>query len=35
MFVEKWFILEEFLKILLLISWSLPDDEVTVCPPKR
>ena len=25
-FVKKWYILEEFLSILRLISWSLPDD---------
>ena len=26
-FVKKWYILKEFLPILWLISWSLPDDE--------
>ena len=26
-FVKKWYILEELLPILRLISWSLPDDE--------
>ena len=26
-FVKKWYILKEFLPILRLISWSLPDDE--------
>ena len=25
--LKKWYILEEFLPILRLISWSLPDDE--------
>ena len=25
--LQKWYILEEFLPILGLISWSLPDDE--------
>ena len=25
--LKKWYILEEFLPILGLISWSLPDDE--------
>ena len=25
--VKKWYILEELLPILRLISWSLPDDE--------
>ena len=24
---KKWYVLEEFLQILQLISWSLPDDE--------
>ena len=24
---KKWYILDEFLTILKLISWSLPDDE--------
>ena len=26
-FVKKWYIFKEFLPILWLISWSLPDDE--------
>ena len=26
-FFKKWYILDEFLTILKLISWSLPDDE--------
>ena len=25
--VKKWYFLEDFLPILRLISWSLPDDE--------
>ena len=25
--LKKWYVLEEFLQILRLISWSLPDDE--------
>ena len=24
---NKWYVLEEFMQILQLISWSLPDDE--------
>ena len=26
-FLKKWYILVKFLTNLLLISWSLPDDE--------
>ena len=25
--LQKWYILEEFLPIVGLLSWSLPDDE--------
>ena len=37
LFLKKWYILEEMLSILRLISWSLPDDEggITCMSPDQ